>query len=1301
MNSIRNDTVQSTHKQRSKGKPKKKAMVPPPSDYHLNLASAHAQAKTGSRDPRLKNMPPATMMAREVDSTSEYKATSPAKMPRNTVSPDANFKQPPVIPGPAQRPKGKGYDHQRRNPPQHSTQPNPFASAADSPSNAAAIQMMRSNPTSPAGMAAHQNIKGGNVPKPKWPMNTPPRKTPIHGDNALTPNANTPLGPKSQGKAGRKLFAGEINRLEQEKEKARLLKEIEDEERRKEEERRRKEEEDNLRKMREKVGGRKVRPVPTDENDDIFSTASSRASDLDRSSLNFGMNTAKRFFGTNGLNAGGGGGNTADEMLNQGWWRFTDPETSWQYFWNEVTNLSQYERPANFETVKGDVFATARSKSGPAGADGNEGWKRYTDEETRMHYFYKESTDEGQWERPIGFDTMRGGFTAAQLTERREDGELPVEWSGSVVKYVDKETGYAYYYDEENNASSYDKPKGYTTSADPFASIREGGGWRMIPPADLAKRKGSDQLPVERIGGGTWAKYIDKESGWPYYINHETGDSTYDRPAGFETSANPFASMRGGAQPEAAILASTRSANQRPDENLNNNWQRWTDPATGAVYYHNTATDESTYDRPEGFQTVADPFGAAREGMGTATGTARSGMGTARSTSIMDSRSAAAMNLPPPGVLNVRRDDNQLPIEKLNSGWAKYVDPESGHPYYYNEENDESTFDRPENFKTSADAFAEARKQGVMPSAEVLNSVRGEKDKIRKVSGKWRKYVDPASGHPYWYNVTTEESTYERPENFKTDNDPFGTARSAMGTSRSAAAMNLPPAGVLSVRRDDDQLPVEKVQGGWQKFIDPESGHPYFYNEGLDESTYDRPENFKTSADAFAEARNDGIMPPADALNSVRGEKEMPVEVVSNGGFAKYKDPASGHFYYFNEETQESTYERPTVFVQTVADPFASAREEGIMPAPDVLSSARPATQKPDEVLNSGWQKFVDPESGHPYYWNSNTDESTYERPEGFQTNKNPFQSARGSARQTLPSASLVSSRRSSNEVGEKLNGGWVKYVDPESQTPYYHHAENDESQWEKPTNFVTSYNPFGTVKSRRRTGNMLPKMSENATLSDDIMATGGSSMDALDNAMMATFNKGALDALSETSPLKSKASAAVPALSLGGGGGRKSSIGRSGKTVLSSANDVLANVNAKLANMSVDEMREKSEGEGLMSTLRKNVDTGRTSGKSTNREGVVIPTLSLGGVGVRAGGEADSLDVALAQAGGVEQSWDAIADANESVAEYSSVLAGGDEENDGDAANAWVEYFDEEVGAKYYYNEITGEASWVDPTSM
>jgi len=396
------------------------------------------------------------------------------------------------------------------------------------------------------------------------------------------------------------------------------------------------------------------------------------------------------------------------------------------------------------------------------------------------------------------------------------------------VKYVDPVTGFAYYYDEVNNTSSYDRPKGYTTSADPFASIREGGGWRMIPAENFAKNKDEDQLPVEKLGG-TWGKYVDKDSGYTYYWNEETGESTFDRPDGFQTNTNPFGNMREGQSP-ASILASTRSEKQKPEENLNGGWKKYTDPATNAVYYYNEQTDESTYGRPTGFSTRANPFGTARKAAGM--GTARSTMGTARS--------AAEMGLPPAGVLSVRRDEDQLPVEKLNGGWQKFVDPESGHPYYYHEGTDESSYDRPEGFKTSADAFIEARKEGVMPTAETLSSVRSEKEMPHeRVNGGWCKYEDPSSGHPYWYNEFTEESTYERPADFSTNAKPFGTARSggkgtarlAMGTASSAAEMGLPPAGVLSVRRDEEQLPVEKLNGGWQKFMDPESGHPYYYNK--------------------------------------------------------------------------------------------------------------------------------------------------------------------------------------------------------------------------------------------------------------------------------------------------------------------------------------------------------------------------------------------------------------------------------------------------------------------------------------
>lgn len=35
---------------------------------------------------------------------------------------------------------------------------------------------------------------------------------------------------------------------------------------------------------------------------------------------------------------------------------------------------------------------------------------------------------------------------------------------------------------------------------------------------------------------------------------------------------------------------------------------------------------------------------------------------------------------------------------------------------------------------------------------------------------------------------------------------------------------------------------------------------------------------------------------------------------------------------------------------------------------------------------------------------------------------------------------------------------------------------------------------------------------------------------------------------------------------------------------------------------------------------------------------------------------------------------------------------------DDGDGESHWVRFFDDEVGAEYYYNQETGEASWVDP---
>ena len=208
------------------------------------------------------------------------------------------------------------------------------------------------------------------------------------------------------------------------------------------------------------------------------------------------------------------------------------------------------------------------------------------------------------------------------------------------------------------------------------------------------------------------------------------------------------------------------------------------------------------------------------------------------------------------------------------------------------------------------------------------------------------------------------------------------------------------PAASLADRRAEDQLPVEKLNGGWVKYVDPESGHPYYYHEESDESTYDRPKGFETVANPFASVRSSTDVGTAAKMSARRDDEQLPVEKL-NGGWEKFVDPDSGYPYYFNENTGESTFERPSGFA-TLANPFASTRSTrsaaSVAAPPPVAAgvlSVRRRGSEAVEKLNGGWQKFVDPESGHPYFYHEESDESTYDRPSGFATVADPFGSAR------------------------------------------------------------------------------------------------------------------------------------------------------------------------------------------------------------------------------------------------------------------------------------------------------------------
>ncbi|GMI19578.1 hypothetical protein TeGR_g8796, partial [Tetraparma gracilis] len=124
---------------------------------------------------------------------------------------------------------------------------------------------------------------------------------------------------------------------------------------------------------------------------------------------------------------------------------------------------------------------------------------------------------------------------------------------------------------------------------------------------------------------------------------------------------------------------------------------------------------------------------------------------------------------------------------------------------------------------------------------------------------------DEETGYDYYYHDATETSQYSRPDGFSTLSDPFACISRSREVAARAAAMNRaggpgegggrPPARVLAGRREEDAVVEEFLNGGWVKYRDDESGHEYYWNEGAQESTYDRPEGFQTHQDPFKGAR--------------------------------------------------------------------------------------------------------------------------------------------------------------------------------------------------------------------------------------------------------------------------------------------------------------------------------------------------------------------------------------------------------------------------------------------------------------
>ena len=337
---------------------------------------------------------------------------------------------------------------------------------------------------------------------------------------------------------------------------------------------------------------------------------------------------------------------------------------------------------------------------------------------------------------------------------------------------------------------------------------------------------------------------------------------------------------------------------------------------------------------------------------------------------------------------------------------------------------------------------------------------------------KWTQIVDGDS--MYFYNNVTGESSWEKPADYDGGGEDGGA-----GATASLDAVEETKGEKAEEKGDEGSsiagaVTAMKAASKWLEVRDEESGGVYYYNNETGDCQWEKPDDFDgASAEGIAKEHMEKILKAklrlaaldSDTRNKIKAAQQEQAKLKAEGKleWVECYDPSSDAFYYTNKTTGATTWDKPENYVMAADDEMMLAviKIQCLFRGKIARGEVKIHKKKKEK-----WVEVKDEESGGVYYFNNETGECQWDKPDDYMGH-----TAEGASKEQMEKilkaklrlAAMDSETRNKIKAAQeeqaklKASGklAWVECYDPNTDAFYYTNKETGETTWEKPENYV------------------------------------------------------------------------------------------------------------------------------------------------------------------------------------------------------------------------------------------------------